>query len=95
MWLPETAVDLETLELLAEFGLRFTILAPHQAARVRRIGEAKWHELKRLGPSTAPAPTSNVCRREDRSRCFFMTARSRAPWLSRDCFRTAIVSSKD
>ena len=46
MWLPETAVDLETLELLAEFGLRFTILAPHQAARVRRIGEAKWHELK-------------------------------------------------
>ena len=46
MWLPETAVDLETLELLAEFGLRFTILAPHQAARVRRIGEAKWQELK-------------------------------------------------
>ena len=46
MWLPETAVDLETLELLAEFGLRFTILAPHQAARVRRVGEAKWHELK-------------------------------------------------
>jgi alpha-amylase/alpha-mannosidase (GH57 family) len=46
MWLPETAVDLETLELLAEFGLRFTILAPHQAARVRRIGEAKWHDLK-------------------------------------------------
>ena len=46
MWLPETAVDLETLELLAEFGLRFTILAPHQAARVRRIGEVKWHELK-------------------------------------------------
>jgi alpha-amylase/alpha-mannosidase (GH57 family) len=46
MWLPETAVDLETLELLAEFGLRFTILAPHQAARVRRLGEAKWQELK-------------------------------------------------
>jgi alpha-amylase/alpha-mannosidase (GH57 family) len=46
MWLPETAVDLETLELLAEFGLRFTILAPHQAARVRRLGEAKWQELE-------------------------------------------------
>ena len=45
MWLPETAVDLETLELLVQFGLRFTILAPHQAARVRRIGESEWTEL--------------------------------------------------
>jgi alpha-amylase/alpha-mannosidase (GH57 family) len=31
MWLPETAVDLETLEVLAEKGLEFTILAPWQA----------------------------------------------------------------
>jgi hypothetical protein len=30
MWLPETAVDLETLEVLAEEGIRFTIVAPHQ-----------------------------------------------------------------
>lgn len=30
MWLPETAVDTETLEVLAEEGIRFTILAPHQ-----------------------------------------------------------------
>jgi alpha-amylase/alpha-mannosidase (GH57 family) len=33
MWLPETAVDLETLEVLAEEGIRFTILAPHQVAQ--------------------------------------------------------------
>ena len=46
MWLPETAVDLETLDLLAEYGLRFTILAPHQAARTRPIGERQWHEIK-------------------------------------------------
>jgi alpha-amylase/alpha-mannosidase (GH57 family) len=46
MWLPETAVDLETLDLLAQSGLRFTILAPHQAARVRRVGERQWHEIK-------------------------------------------------
>jgi alpha-amylase/alpha-mannosidase (GH57 family) len=30
MWLPETAVDDETLDVLAEEGVRFTILAPHQ-----------------------------------------------------------------
>ena len=34
MWLPETAVDARTLAVLAEHGIRFTILAPSQAARV-------------------------------------------------------------
>ncbi len=37
MWLPETAVDLETLEVLAAEGVAFTILAPHQAGRVRPL----------------------------------------------------------
>jgi alpha-amylase/alpha-mannosidase (GH57 family) len=32
MWLPETAADDATLQVLAEEGLRFTILAPAQAA---------------------------------------------------------------
>lgn len=32
LWLPETAVDEETLALCAELGVRFTILAPWQAA---------------------------------------------------------------
>jgi Domain of unknown function (DUF3536)/Glycosyl hydrolase family 57 len=32
MWLAETAVDLETLDILAEQGVRYTVLAPWQAA---------------------------------------------------------------
>ncbi|HUT51981.1 MAG TPA: DUF3536 domain-containing protein [bacterium] len=45
MWLPETAVDLATLEVLAGQGLRFAVLAPHQAARVRRIGDRDWQDV--------------------------------------------------
>ena len=42
LWLPETAVDTETLEVLAEAGVTFTILAPDQAARVRPRGAERW-----------------------------------------------------
>lgn len=45
MWLPETAVDLATLAVLAEHGIRFTILSPYQARRVRRIGGTTWQEV--------------------------------------------------
>jgi alpha-amylase/alpha-mannosidase (GH57 family) len=45
MWLPETAVDLETLEIVAEHEIRFTILAPHQAGRVRGVDGAEWNEV--------------------------------------------------
>nr|HPN89033.1 DUF3536 domain-containing protein [Candidatus Omnitrophota bacterium] len=45
MWLPETAVDIKTLEVLAEHKIKFTILAPHQAHAVRKIGEKVWQDV--------------------------------------------------
>ncbi len=53
MWLPETAVDLETLDILAEHGIQFTILAPTQASHVRKIGELIWHDVSggRIDPT--------------------------------------------
>jgi len=45
MWLAETAVDLDTLDIMATLGIRFTILSPYQAQRVRRIKGRTWHEV--------------------------------------------------
>ncbi|MCD4812306.1 DUF3536 domain-containing protein [bacterium] len=45
MWLSETAVDLETLEVLAENDIAFTILAAHQAKQVRKTGETNWEDV--------------------------------------------------
>jgi alpha-amylase/alpha-mannosidase (GH57 family) len=56
MWLPETAADTETLEVLAECGIDFTILAPNQARRARKInGDSDWTDVgdSRIDPSTA------------------------------------------
>ena len=43
MWLPETAVDPETLDVLAAEGIAFTILAPHQVARAPQGGWPGWY----------------------------------------------------
>ena len=45
IWLSETAVDLETLELCVDQGITYTILAPRQARRVRKIGDKEWEDV--------------------------------------------------
>ena len=44
MWLPEMAVDRTALAALAEAGITLTLLAPHQARRIRPLGadDAAW-----------------------------------------------------
>lgn len=70
IWLAETAVDEETLEVLTEAGMRFVILAPRQAARIRPLHGGEWHDVSdgSIDPSRA-----YLCRlRNGRSlACFF------------------------
>lgn len=55
MWLPETAIDVESLELLSDVGIRFTILAPHQARRMRGRVWEEWQGMEgaRIDPTRA------------------------------------------
>ncbi|HEX8926951.1 MAG TPA: DUF3536 domain-containing protein, partial [Terriglobales bacterium] len=46
MWLPEAGCDVESLEVLAEQGIKFTVLAPHQAGQVRKLGPGgRWRNV--------------------------------------------------
>ncbi|MBA2703325.1 MAG: DUF3536 domain-containing protein [Blastocatellia bacterium] len=45
MWLPETACNDDVLDSLIDHGLRFVILAPQQARRIRDSNKASWQEL--------------------------------------------------
>src|SRR5882762_2862908 len=58
MWLAETAVDYETLEILAENNIQFTILAPRQAKAVRKKGNQDWMDVN---DKTLDARKAYVC----------------------------------
>ncbi len=45
MWLPETAVNLEVLRDLAEHGMRYVILSPWQARRIRPLKGGAWQDV--------------------------------------------------
>ena len=46
MWLPETAVNVVTLEVLAENEIKFTVLAPRQAEKTKKQGENEWIDVR-------------------------------------------------
>jgi len=60
MWLAETAVDTESLEILAEQGILFTILAPRQAKATRKVGESVWMEVNDQTVDTRKAYRINL-----------------------------------
>jgi len=45
MWLPETACNDATLEVLSKEGIRFVILEPHQAESVRALAGGEWQNV--------------------------------------------------
>lgn len=60
MWLAETAVDTETLEVLAEQRIKFTILAPSQAKAYRKTGDEEWIETN--GNGTIDPTRAYLCK---------------------------------
>jgi alpha-amylase/alpha-mannosidase (GH57 family) len=46
MWLPETAANYPTLAALVEHGLKFVLLSPYQAKRVRPLAGGSWEEVR-------------------------------------------------
>src|SRR3989338_1327081 len=45
LWLPETACNDETMEVLVDEGIKFTILSPHQAQKMKRISDPQWTDV--------------------------------------------------
>lgn len=60
MWLGETAVNTSTLEMLAQHGIKFTILSPYQAKNVRKLGEKEWEDATDAKVNTRRAYVCNL-----------------------------------
>jgi alpha-amylase/alpha-mannosidase (GH57 family) len=66
MWLPETACNNDVLDLLIDEGMRYVILAPRQAARVRHAPETEWQDITPGAVNTGIA--YQYCHRNDPAR---------------------------
>ncbi len=47
IWLPETACNYATLEVLISLGMKYVILSPHQAERIRNFDKKQWIDVSR------------------------------------------------
>lgn len=47
IWLPETACNYATLEVLIQLGMKYVILSSHQAERIRNFEKKQWIDVSR------------------------------------------------
>ena len=45
MWLPETAVNASTLQVLVKYGMPYLILSPFQALKIKPFGGKRWTDV--------------------------------------------------
>ncbi|MGH7595081.1 MAG: DUF3536 domain-containing protein [bacterium] len=57
MWLPETAVNDATLRVLIDHGMKFVILSPHQAKRIRSFAVTNVPAVSKNEIENVPSPT--------------------------------------
>ena len=58
-WLPETAVDRESLDVIAAAGIAFTVLAPHQVSRAPQHGPQR--SSSTAADRSRSSPTTGAC----------------------------------
>jgi alpha-amylase/alpha-mannosidase (GH57 family) len=59
MWLAETAVSRPVLDMMAQEGIKFTVLAPHQCARVRKLAPVPTGAERRAAEAAAAATVTD------------------------------------
>jgi len=69
MWLPETAANDVVIDALIEEGIRYIVLAPGQAARIRRLDAPEWVTLE---PGALDSRVPYACYHRDGSGRFLI-----------------------